>query len=100
MLSTTFSASRPMPPKSNCDFPLISVGRPARSELKRSTRRSSSGSTLYLRASSMNSAFSSSSFSGISAARSCAWLQSLFVSYSSQVSSANGGSSPMIHGVE
>ena len=69
-----------MPPKSSCELPLTSVGRPARSELKRSTRRSSSGSTLYLRASSMNSALSSSSFSGISAARSCAWLQSVLVS--------------------
>ena len=41
-----------MPPNSSCELPLISVGRPARSELKRSIRRSSSGSTLYLRASS------------------------------------------------
>ena len=48
-----------MPLNSICDLPLINVGRPARSELKRSTRRSSSGSTLCLTASIRNSRCSS-----------------------------------------
>jgi glycosyltransferase involved in cell wall biosynthesis len=46
-----FSDKRPMPPKSSCVLPWISVGRPAMSGLKRSTRRSSIGSTLYFVAS-------------------------------------------------
>ena len=45
-----------MPPNSSCELPLTSTGRPARSALKRSMRRSSSGSTLYLRASLSQSA--------------------------------------------
>src|SRR3954471_16177657 len=65
---------------SSCEFPFTSSGRPTSSALKRSMRRSSSGSTLYLRASWIQSCCSSASFSGISAARSCAWLQSVFVS--------------------
>jgi len=97
----TFSVSRPIPEKSIWEFPLMSVGRPAMSGLNRSTRRSSRGSTLYLRASSRNSACSSASFSGFSAARSRAWLQSVVVSYSSHVSSSNAGSEAFTtHGVE
>ncbi len=65
-----------MPPKSSCELPRTSSGRPARSALKRSKRRSSSGSTLYFRASSRKSCCSSASFSGCSAARSCACVQS------------------------
>jgi hypothetical protein len=51
VLTTLLSVSRPMPPKSSCEVPRTSTGRPTRSALKRSMRRSSSGSTLYLRAS-------------------------------------------------
>ena len=47
ILSVALSLRRLLPPNSSCDLPLTSVGRPAMSELKRSTRRSSSGSTLY-----------------------------------------------------
>ena len=54
-----------MPPKRSWVLPLTSVGRPARSELKRSMRRSSSGSTLYLTASIRNSRCSSASLSGL-----------------------------------
>ena len=35
MLMTPFSESRPMPAKSSCEFPRMSVGRPARSGLRR-----------------------------------------------------------------
>src|SRR5664279_3143666 len=65
----------------------------------RSTRRSSNGSTLYLRASTRNSPCSSRSLSGIRPARSSAWVQSLGA-YNSHTSSANAGSSAIaIHGV-
>ena len=57
----------PCPPNRSCELPRISCGRPARSGLKRSTRRSSSGSTSYLTASIRNSRWSSCSFSGCSA---------------------------------
>ena len=83
------SLSRHMPPNRICELPLISCGRPARSGLKRSNVRSSSGSTLYLVASIRKSRCSSASFSGFSLARSCDWVQSVFVSYSSQTSSSN-----------
>ena len=77
-----------MPPNRICVLPLISCGRPARSGLKRSNVRSSSGSTLYLVASIRNSRCSSASFFGFSFARSCACVQSVLVSYSSQTSSS------------
>ena len=97
--TTEFSLSRPMPPKSSWRFPLMSWGRPARSALNRSTRRSSSGNTLYLAASSRNSRCSSASFSGCSAARSWAWVQSSGP-YSSQTSSSKAGSlAPKAQGV-
>ena len=47
-------------------MPWTSCGRPARSGLKRSKRRSSSGSTLYFAASLRKSCCSSASFSGLS----------------------------------
>ena len=78
-----------MPPNRICVLPLISCGRPARSGLNRSNVRSSSGSTLYLAASIRNRRCSSASFFGFSFARSCACVQSLLVSYSSQTSSSN-----------
>jgi hypothetical protein len=100
MTTTEFSDSRLMPPNSSWRLPQISWGRPARSALKRSTRRSSNGKTLYLLASSRNSRCSSCSLSGWVAARSWAWVQSVLVSYSSQTSSSNAGSSsPITHGV-
>ena len=77
MTTTLFSVSRPIPPKSSCELPRTSCGRPARSALKRSNRRSSSGSTPYLAASIRKSRCSSASFSGISFARSRAWVQSV-----------------------
>src|SRR3954452_23158687 len=56
MLMRLFSLRRPMPPKSSWELPFTSSGRPTSWALKRSTRRSSSGSTLYLRACSRHSA--------------------------------------------
>ena len=90
-----------MPPNSNCRLPLISCGRPAMSGLARSAKRSSSGSTLYLTASISHSRCSSCSFCGFAFARSFAWVQSVFVSYSSQTSSSKAGSCtcPVSHGV-
>src|SRR4029453_2779426 len=101
MLTTEFSDSRPMPPNSSWELPLISIGRPAISALMPSAARSSSGSTLYLAASISQRRWSSCSLSGCSADRSRAWLQSLVVSYSSQRSSSNAGACPptRIHGV-
>src|SRR4029450_1930472 len=72
------------------DFPWISVGRPARSGSNRSTRRSSSGSTLYFTASIRKSRWSSWSLSGCSFERSCACVQSSGA-YSSHTSSSNAG---------
>ena len=54
-----------MPPNSSWRLPRISWGRPARSALNRSTRRSSSGNTLYLPASSRNSRCSSAQLLGL-----------------------------------
>ena len=89
-----------MPPNRICVLPLMSCGRPARSALKRSNVRSSSGSTLYLVASIRNSRCSSASFFGFSFARSFACVQSVFVSYSSHTSSSNAGIGfDMSHGV-
>ena len=64
--TTEFSDSRPMPPKRSCEVPRTSCGRPARSGLKRSKRRSSSGRTLYFAASIRKRRCSSCSFSGLS----------------------------------
>ena len=69
-----------MPPNRSWVVPATGLGRPAISALKRSAKRGSSGSTLYLVASISNSRLSSASLSGISAARSWAWDQSLVVS--------------------
>ena len=91
---TQLSVNLPIPLNSSCELPLISNGRPASSALKRSTRRSSSGSTLYLAASMSQRRCNSCSFSGISLARSCAWVQSLLPSYNSQTSSSKAGSFP------
>ena len=74
--TTEFSVSRPIPPNRIWRVPRTSCGRPARSGLKRSTRRSSSGSTLYFAASIRNSVWSCASFSGFSAATLCACVQS------------------------
>ena len=79
-----------MPLNRICCVPLMSVGLPARSELNRSTRRSSSGRTLYLLTSMSHSCCSAASFSGISADRSCACVQSVS-EYSSHLSSSRGG---------
>ena len=87
-LTTLFSDSRPMPGKNSCEFPLMSVGRPAISGTNRSAPRSSSGRTLYLVASIRNSRCSLCSISGISFARLRACVQSLLPSYSSQTSSS------------
>lgn len=80
MLSTEASVSRPIPPNSSWVLPRTSTSRPAMSALKRSMRRSSSGSTWCFRASASHSSLSSASFSGSSADRSRAWLQSVLVS--------------------
>ena len=66
------SVRRPMPPNSSCEVPWTSCGRPARSGLKRSTRRSSRGRTSCRIASVSQRRWSSCSLSGSSAARSCA----------------------------
>ena len=50
-LTIRFSVSRCIPPKSSCRLPRTNCGLPARSALKRSIRRSSSGKTLYFAAS-------------------------------------------------
>jgi hypothetical protein len=99
MTTTEFSLSRLMPRNSSWDLPRMSWGRPARSGLSRSTRRSSNGKTLYLLASSRNSRCSSASFSGCSLARLWAWVQSSGP-YSSHTSSSKAGSSaPKAQGV-
>ena len=59
------SLKRDMPPNRTCDLPVMSCGRPARSALKRSKERSSSGSTLYFVASIRKSRCSSASFAGL-----------------------------------
>ena len=76
MLTTLFSERRPIPGKKSWESPRMSVGRPAISGTSRSEVRSSMGSTLYFVASISHSRCSSASFSGCSAARSCAWLKS------------------------
>ena len=66
MFRIEFSLNRPMPPKRSCELPLTSTGRPTRSALNLSMRRSSRGRTLYFCASSSQTSCSSASFSGIS----------------------------------
>ena len=74
MLTTLFSDRRPIPGKNSCEFPRISVGRPASPGSSRSAPRSSIGSTWYLVASMSQSRCSSARRSGCSAARLWAWL--------------------------
>ena len=81
MLRTLFSESRFMPGKRSWDVPVMSWGRPAAAgvePLDRSGRQC--GSTLYLTASINHRRCSSRSFSGNSADRSSAWVQSLLPS--------------------
>src|SRR5215207_8623791 len=70
------SDRRPIRRNSSWEVPRTSCGRPARSGLNCSKRRSSSGSTLYFLASSRKRRWSSASLSGSWWARSCACVQS------------------------
>ena len=67
------------------------LGRPAGSRLNRSTRRSSSGNTLYLRLQ-QEQPLQLMELVGLGGGRSWAWVQSVLVSYSSQTSSSKAGS--------
>ena len=80
-LRTEFSVSRPMPPKSSWTLPVTSVGPPGEVGVEALDPPVVERAARCTCAASMrNSRCSSASFSGCSAARSWAWVQSVLVS--------------------